>query len=121
MTLLTYAVEPLLPTVFTHTSSPSAYPYTRQRYLSPFQPYLSWNDSSDDALMIGAVQKSTTYLREIVAREGQRIAGAPLYPNYAAATTTAEEIYGDALPRLKSIKKRVDPMNVMDLAGGFKI
>jgi hypothetical protein len=121
MSLLTYAVEPFLPTLFVHTNTPSAYPFTRARSLSPFQPYLSWNDPTDDAIMLDALHQSMVYLRQLVAAEGQHVAHAPLYPNNAISTTTAEAIYGDSLPRLRRIKKRVDPTNVMGLAGGFKI
>lgn len=44
----------------------------------------------------------------------------PLYGNYALADTPLEAMYGANVERLTSIKKKVDPENVMGLAGGFK-
>ena len=42
------------------------------------------------------------------------------YPNYASASRTVEELYGDANSgRLRAIMKQVDPDGVMDLTGGF--
>ena len=43
-----------------------------------------------------------------------------LYGNYALADTPLEAMYGTNVKRLTSIKKKVDPQNVMGLAGGFK-
>ena len=43
-----------------------------------------------------------------------------LYGNYALADTPLEAIYGMNVEKLTSIKKEVDPENVMGLAGGFK-
>ena len=44
-----------------------------------------------------------------------------LYPNYAPQDVPPERFYGANLPRLKALKVRVDPNNVMSLAGAFKI
>lgn len=43
-----------------------------------------------------------------------------MYPNYATYDTPLEDIYGSHLPRLRSLKLKVDPQNVMGLAGGWK-
>jgi FAD/FMN-containing dehydrogenase len=48
------------------------------------------------------------------------VSDAARYPNYAIYDTPLESIYGDNLPRLRSLKAQVDPNNVMGLAGGFK-
>ncbi|KIY62385.1 hypothetical protein CYLTODRAFT_361562, partial [Cylindrobasidium torrendii FP15055 ss-10] len=53
--------------------------------------------------------------------DGQDLSNAPLYPNYAIFDTPLEKIYGVNLEKLKEVKARVDPENVMGLAGGFKI
>jgi len=34
--------------------------------------------------------------------------------------TPLEDIYGDNLPALRALKAKIDPKNVMGLAGGFK-
>jgi len=43
-----------------------------------------------------------------------------LYGNYVNARTPLVDIYGENLPRLRALKAKVDPENVMGLAGGFK-
>jgi hypothetical protein len=53
--------------------------------------------------------------------DGQNLTHAALYPNYALFDTSLEDLYGDNLPRLRAIKKGIDPENVMGLTGGFKI
>lgn len=61
--------------------------------------------------------------RQITAQavaEGQDVADAAIYGNYALADTPLEAIYGDNVERLRAIHAAVDPSNVMGLAGGFK-
>ena len=43
-----------------------------------------------------------------------------LYGNYVQATTPLVDIYGENLGALRALKRKVDPMGIMDLAGGFK-
>lgn len=42
------------------------------------------------------------------------------YPNYALWTSTPQEIYGSALPKLRELQKVYDPQGLMKRAGGFK-
>ena len=49
------------------------------------------------------------------------IKSSPLYPNYATWDAPLERIYGPNLEKLREVKRRVDPDDVMGLAGGFKI
>lgn len=61
-------------------------------------------------------------LKEIAAAEGiYDAAEFTIYPNYAIANTTAEELYGENTQRLREIKQRFDPRRIMDLAGGFAL
>ncbi|KAF8915498.1 hypothetical protein CPB85DRAFT_1172110, partial [Mucidula mucida] len=46
---------------------------------------------------------------------------ASLYPNYALYDVPVERIFGNNLKRLRDIKARVDPRDVMALTGGFKL
>lgn len=43
-----------------------------------------------------------------------------LYGNYVEANTPLVDIYGDNLPSLQALRAKIDPKNVMGLAGGFK-
>jgi len=44
-----------------------------------------------------------------------------VYRNYALPDTPVEHIYAWNLPRLKEIRARVDPDDIMLRAGGYKI
>ncbi|KAI6120590.1 hypothetical protein EDD16DRAFT_1518683 [Pisolithus croceorrhizus] len=85
-----YVVEPFLPSLYNHASSPSAFPPTRANGFTPLK-----------FTTPGAPQ-------------------APRYPNYAIFDTPLELIYGDNLPRLRSLQRQVDPEHVMGLTGGFR-
>ena len=43
-----------------------------------------------------------------------------LYGNYVNAKTSLVDIYGDNLPKLRALKAKTDPNNVMGLTGGFR-
>ncbi|KAI6031512.1 hypothetical protein BKA83DRAFT_4201415 [Pisolithus microcarpus] len=112
---VSYVVEPFLPSLYNHSSTPSAFPPTRANGFTPLKIYYSWANQTSDAAMHAAVQESTLHL--------QTLAGAPQaprYPNYAIFDTPVEMMYGDNLPKLRSLQRQVDPEHVMGLTGGFK-
>ncbi|KAF7368561.1 FAD-binding PCMH-type domain-containing protein [Mycena venus] len=121
-TFISYDVEPFLPSIYTHSTSPSAFPPSRGPGYQPLNLYFAWADNllNADAIFHSALQQSAQHLTDVALAEGQAIEEAPLYTNYALYDTPLERIYGDNLARLQSIKTRVDPDNVMGLAGGFK-
>jgi hypothetical protein len=83
---------------------------------------VSWTDAADDEVIVDAVKRIRNTLYKALIAEGQRdIVDAPPYPNYALYDTPVKRIYGSNLPALKALKSRVDPTNVMGLAGGFKV
>ncbi|KAH8743769.1 hypothetical protein F5883DRAFT_440582 [Diaporthe sp. PMI_573] len=84
--------------------------------------HFSWSFSSDDQYWNDAMVNAISELREVAIREGIFDASSAVYPNYATAGTTAEELYGHVnAARLRSIKASIDPDGVMNLAGGFDI
>ncbi|KAG6334915.1 hypothetical protein ID866_4176 [Astraeus odoratus] len=117
---ISYDIEPFLPTLFTHNTSASAYPASRARAVLPLNLWFGWTDSAADGLMQDATRTSVRTLFNKAIELGQDIAQAPLYNNYAIYDTPLESIYGDNLDALHQIKGKVDPENVMGLAGGFK-
>ncbi|KAF7763698.1 CAZyme family AA7 [Agaricus bisporus var. burnettii] len=119
-TFISYAVEPFLPDILTHTDQPSAYPPDRSTRYTPLNVYYTWLAEGNDQLFHDTVKQSVSHLTAAAVNEGQQVQQAPLYPNYAIYDTPLTKLYGNNLPRLQALKKVHDPDNVMGLAGGFK-
>ena len=64
---------------------------------------------------------ATNAIRSAADAEGQNITNAFQYSNYALEDTTAEQLFGDNVPRLEAIQAAVDPSGVMKLTSGFKV
>ncbi|KAF9009152.1 FAD-binding domain-containing protein [Hymenopellis radicata] len=101
--IVTYYMEPFLPDILSHNPEPTAYPPSREATLLPLCVMYAWSSSDTDEYFWIAIQDVA------------------LYPNYALFDTPPSRIFGDNVERLKAIKARVDPHDVMGLAGGFKL
>ncbi|KAF8630864.1 hypothetical protein AX17_005223 [Amanita inopinata Kibby_2008] len=120
-TIITYAIEPFSPSTLNHNISASAYPPDRAQVLSPFDISYAWLSPAHDKDFNDAARQSAAHLRHVAIEDGQTaVRSGTLYPNYAAADTPLDLMYGDNVPRLRALKRKVDPDNVMGLAGGFK-
>jgi hypothetical protein len=82
--------------------------------------WFQWNATKDDAVMTNAARQTTNNILEAAERDGQDLIKASAYPNYAIWGTKLEDMYGGNVPKLRSLKRRVDPENIMGLAGGWK-
>ena len=69
-------------------------------------------------MFYSAVKQSTKQVHDVAISGGQNVGAKD--PGNAAYDTALEDIYGVNVPRLKALKQRVDPTNVMGLTGGFK-
>ena len=106
-------------------NSPSAFPDPTARQpdkaISPIVVYFAWKDPADDNTFIAAVKESANRLSALAQAEGlipdNRTS---LHGNYVQATTPLVDIYGENLRPLQDLKRKVDPDNIMGLAGGFK-
>ncbi|KAF8124589.1 FAD dependent oxidoreductase [Boletus edulis] len=119
-TFINYDVEPFLPTLYTHNKTPSAYPPDRTRGFMPFEIYFAWELPVFDQVVQDAIRGTKETLQKYAIANGQSDADLAVYPNYAIFDTPLDKMYGANLPRLREIKKAVDPENVMGLAGGFR-
>ncbi|KAJ7027714.1 FAD-binding domain-containing protein [Mycena alexandri] len=117
--LVSYNIEPFLPSIYSHGPA-SAYPPARNAGYLPINLNFAWTPAKSDAIFHTALKESANHLTDVAVYAGQAVAQAPLYTNYALADTPLERMYGENLPRLRTIKAQVDPNNVMGLAGGFK-
>ncbi|KAI0061079.1 FAD-binding domain-containing protein [Artomyces pyxidatus] len=116
---VSYDVEPFNPAFLSYGSG-SAYPASRAQPLLPTNLYFSWTLPELDQQIHDALVQSTNTIRAAAVAEGQDVAGATIYVNYALYDTPLEGIYGGNVARLQAIRKSVDPNGVMGLAGGFK-
>ena len=118
---MSYDVEPFLPSIFSHApEGSSAYPPSRARGLLPLNIYYAYGAPSADERMYAAARQSAARLTQVAVSEGQDVADAALYNNYAIFDTPLERIYGGNVERLRALKAQYDPENVMGLAGGWK-
>ena len=123
--ILTYSVEPFLPSHLSHANSPSAWPSPSVRQLgkapSLLLVYFGWQNPLNDNVFVAAVEESAKRLAVVAKAEGLLSDRPPvLYGNYVDANTPLVDIYGDNLPKLRRLRAKVDPKNVMGLAGGFR-
>ena len=70
--------------------------------------------------MWDAARQSAAQLARAVEAEGQDVADAELYNNYAIFDTPLERMYGGNVARLAALREQYDPEGVMALAGGWK-
>ncbi|KAG9308231.1 FAD-binding domain-containing protein [Chiua virens] len=114
-----YDVQPFLPSLFDHNTTPTAYPPSRAQALYPFNFHFLWRAPSSDEAVYDATRRTarTLWARANMDLDDQAV----VYPNYGIFDTPVEHLYGEHVPRLRAIKKAVDPEDVMGLAGGFKI
>ncbi|TFK34307.1 FAD-binding domain-containing protein [Crucibulum laeve] len=116
-----YAIEPFHPEIYSHNTTATAFPSDRSVPFYPYVIWFSWTDESQDEYFYAAAKESANRILEVAEAEGQHgVADLPLYSNPALFDTPLERIYGTHVPRLREIKAKVDPENVMGLAGGFK-
>jgi hypothetical protein len=107
--------------IFTH-GGPSAYPPDRSRTILPSHIFVAWNDRSldRDKYVYNSVRRLSASIIEAGIEDGQDLEDAAHYTNYALYGTPLEKMYGNNVKRLRAIKKKYDPFNVMDLTGGFR-
>ena len=118
---ISYDVEPFLSSIFSHApEDSSAYPPSRARGLLPLNIYYAYGAEAADDTMYDAARQSAAHLTQVAVNEGQDIASAPLYGNYAMFDTPLDRVFGDNLARLQALKAQYDPSNLMGLAGGWK-
>ena len=118
--VVSYDVEPILPSAYTHTVSSSAWPPSSQRETGfvVLNIYYSWISDIFDEQFHEAARMSAQQMTNVAIKEGQNVGS--VYPNYAIYDTANAQMYSENVERLTLLRKTVDPDNVMNLAGGFR-
>ncbi|KAI9439710.1 FAD-binding domain-containing protein [Lactarius indigo] len=111
--------EPFDSGIFSHGSG-SAYPPDRSQAVFQSLIVATWTNASTDGTIAPALRRAKAAVQAVAAADGQDVAHAAVYVNYALFGTPLEEIYGQNVPRLRRIRAAIDPKDVMGLAGGFK-
>jgi len=117
---LLYTFEPLKPGFLAH-GSPSAYPPDRTLAFLPSNIYFAWTKASTGKFIAEAMRLSAASLVKAGIQDRQDFRNAVPYVNYALFGTPVEVMYGENLGRLRKIKKKYDPDDVMGLAGRWKL
>ncbi|KAF7362248.1 Bifunctional solanapyrone synthase [Mycena venus] len=117
---VSYNIEPFLPSAVPANDPATAFPGSRTAgvALCPTNFFFLWLPSTSDDIFHDAMHQSISQIKALATAQG--VLGSSKYTNYAMYDTPLSDIYGQNVPRLQSIKKAVDPQNVMGLAGGFK-
>ncbi|KAG2359547.1 FAD-binding domain-containing protein [Suillus spraguei] len=119
---VSYDLVPLLPSLYSHSETPSAFPSLRDpgQGHSFVEVLYGWTDANDDEAILQLGTASAAYMKQFAVNAGQNVSNALIYPNAAPPDTPLADMYGDALETLQSIRSAVDPGDVMGLAGGWK-
>jgi hypothetical protein len=116
---LNSGLEPFDKGLFSYGSA-SAYPPDRSQAIFPTSLDVVWSNSSLDDTMAFALRNISITIRDVALADGQNVSYAAKYPNYALFGTPLEDMYGENVERLHSIRAAIDPEDVMSLAGGWK-
>ncbi|UZJ56882.1 hypothetical protein CBS101457_006202 [Exobasidium rhododendri] len=119
-TFISYDVEPFLSNYgkFANANGGSAWPHATSPL--PLNIYFAWLDPLDDDYYRTAALQSASLLSQLAKQEGQDLSTFTLYPNYAMAGTTANQLYGaQNSAALRAAKAKYDPNNVMALTTFF--
>jgi len=112
-------IEPLIPNgAVTSDRDDTAFPH--DKFLSPLGLQWLWPDESSDSIAREDMKLAAAAITATAQSEGQELANLPLYSNYALGDVPLHRLYSANLPRLRSIKMKYDPLDVMGLAGGFR-
>jgi hypothetical protein len=120
-----YTFDPFLQSYLSHANSPSAFPPPSARQPGKAPDILllmfGWENASNDDEFVASNRESVNRLSVVAKAEGLLLTDPPaLYGNYADAETPLVDIYGENLPILQALQAKIDPDNIMGLAGGFK-
>lgn len=100
---------------------PSAFPHPPSRPVTPCNPWMIYSDPADDTYFNTALLNMSNQIQTVAVAQNQSRWDDIRYINYVLENTPLELLYGSNLPQLRTLKKSIDPNNIMGLTGGFKL
>jgi hypothetical protein len=119
-TLVLIDVWPFHPTIFDN-STPSAWPHVKGKACGPLPVYFLWKNAEHDDFWIAEMKGALKTIQDVAIKEKCATDDLPIYCNTSLEDTPPELIYRGNLERLKQIRAKYDPQNVMGNTGGFRI
>lgn len=100
--------------------TPSAYPHPSSSEATHFTAFISFSGLDDAEYVHQALRDLSRAVQGFAVGQGRSQWDDTRSLNFALDGTPVELLYGENLPKLRRIKREVDPEDVMGLTGGFK-
>ena len=114
------SIEPYNARIF-ENSPPSAWPREADKPNFALPIRCRWSDAKNDEFWLDRLRDITKEIQKIALAERCTTPETPVYYNLALDGTDVADIYRGNLTALEQIRKQVDPKNVMNRTGGFRI
>ncbi|KIJ49136.1 hypothetical protein M422DRAFT_28117 [Sphaerobolus stellatus SS14] len=113
-------VEPFMRNTHQHAQG-GAYPHSQEHPWTPLQMLIGYVNPLEDKRTASLITKGANSIHAVAIRENQSSADAILYNNYAQQGTDLSLLYGENLQKLRELRARYDPDNIINLTGGWKL
>jgi hypothetical protein len=115
-TFISYDIEPFLP--YSQFAKDAAWRHTDDGL--PMNLYFAWLNPLEDDFWRKALLESSAMIADAARQDGQDVDSLYLYPNYALKENPSERLYpAENLARLRQLKQKYDPQQVMSLTTFF--
>ncbi|KIJ99511.1 hypothetical protein K443DRAFT_102120 [Laccaria amethystina LaAM-08-1] len=100
--------------------TPSAYPHPPSQNATHCTTFVAFSDLADTEYFLGALRDLSDAVQGFAVEQGESRWDGIRSPNFALGDTPLELLYGENVPKLRRIARKVDPEDIMGLTGGFK-
>ena len=100
--------------------TPSAFPHPSSSQATHFVSFISFSELADAEYVHKASREMSRAIQGFAVEQGRSRWDDLRSLNFALDGTPVELLFGENVPKLRRIKREVDPEDVMGLTGGFK-
>ena len=100
--------------------TPSAFPHPSSSQATHFVSFISFSDLGDAEYVHKASREMSRAIQGFAVQQGRSRWDDLRSLNFALDGTPVELLFGENVPKLRRIKREVDPEDIMGLTGGFK-